>query len=171
MLKYTLCLIRNGDQFLLLNRIKKPQMGTWNGVGGKIESGETPLESVIRETFEETGIQLKEIVYAGNAVFQSKKGCDGMYLFIAELPAGGYRRTPFATAEGILDWKPVDWILHEENRGVAANLKAYLPAILDGKLGLTHMFTYEQHEIVEYVTIGIETDEIQSAYPSAAHAD
>lgn len=39
MLKYTLCLIRNDDQLLLLNRVKKPQMGMWNGVGGKIEVG------------------------------------------------------------------------------------------------------------------------------------
>ena len=78
MLKYTLCLIKNGDQFLLLNRLKKPQMGTWNGVGGKIESGETPRESVIREIFEETGILLKELVYAGNVIFKSTEGRVGL---------------------------------------------------------------------------------------------
>lgn len=103
MLKYTLCLIRCKDEILLLNRVKKPQMGMWNGVGGKIEFGETPLESVVRETFEETGIQLKEITYAGNVIFKSSIGREGMYLFTAELPEGTYPPTPLATAEGILD--------------------------------------------------------------------
>ena len=55
---YTLCLIRQDDHFLLLNRQKQPAMGMWNGVGGKIEPGETPTAAVIRETFEETGIAL-----------------------------------------------------------------------------------------------------------------
>ena len=30
--------------------------GTWNGIGGKIEIGETPLEAMERESDEETGI-------------------------------------------------------------------------------------------------------------------
>ena len=164
MLKYTLCLIQSGDRFLLLNRVKKPQMGMWNGVGGKIEIGETPFESVHRETFEETGIGLKEITYAGNVVFKSKDGEDGMYLFMAELPEGEFKETPIGTAEGILDWKEVDWILHEDNRGVAANLRAYLPAVLKGRLNLEHLFTYEQREIVDYTTAKIVEDEINLEY-------
>ena len=56
MYRYTLCLIRKNDQWLLLNRQKQPAMGMWNGVGGKIEAGESPAESVTRETFEETGL-------------------------------------------------------------------------------------------------------------------
>nr|WP_290754672.1 MULTISPECIES: hypothetical protein [unclassified Exiguobacterium] len=35
--RYTLCLIRHADSFLLVNRQKRPAMGMWNGVGGKIE--------------------------------------------------------------------------------------------------------------------------------------
>ncbi len=36
MYKYTICFIRKGNKILLLNRNKKPNMGMWNGVGGKI---------------------------------------------------------------------------------------------------------------------------------------
>lgn len=164
MLKYTLCLIKNEDQFLLLNRLKKPQMGTWNGVGGKIESGETPLESVIRETFEETGILLKELVYAGNVIFKSTEGQEGMYLFIANLPKGSHLETPAGTAEGILDWKPADWILHKDNRGVAANLRAYLPAVLEGRMGLEHLFIYDQGVILDYTTAELSGIEINEKY-------
>ena len=47
-------------------------MGMWNGVGGKIEDNETPYEGIIRETLEETGIDLPRVTYKGNVVFKSK---------------------------------------------------------------------------------------------------
>ena len=30
--------------------------GRWNGVGGKVEEGETPAEAMVRECFEETSL-------------------------------------------------------------------------------------------------------------------
>ncbi len=54
------CYISNGDQFLLLKTLEsKSQGGAWGFPGGKLEPGETPLDAVIRETREETGIELK----------------------------------------------------------------------------------------------------------------
>ena len=63
MYKYTICFIRKGNEILLLNRNKKPNMGMWNGVGGKIEENETPYKGIIRETLEETGIELPSVTY------------------------------------------------------------------------------------------------------------
>lgn len=68
MYKYTICFIRKGNNILLLNRNKKPTMGMWNGVGGKIEDNETPYEGIIREAFEETGIELQNVTYKGNII-------------------------------------------------------------------------------------------------------
>lgn len=44
-------------EHLLLLRAKKPNLGTWSPVGGKLETGigESPFECAVRETFEETG--------------------------------------------------------------------------------------------------------------------
>lgn len=58
MITYNICFIRRGDQILLLNRQKSSWMGAWNGIGGKIEQGESPVESVRREVLEETGLFL-----------------------------------------------------------------------------------------------------------------
>ncbi|MDE0583427.1 8-oxo-dGTP diphosphatase [Planococcus sp. A6] len=155
MLKYTLCLIRNGDKILLLNREKSPQMGMWNGVGEKIEPGETPLESAIRETFEETGIRLTDMLHAGNVLFTNESSRQGMYLFMADLPETQVLATPLGTREGILDWKSIDWILQKDNRGVAANLRAYLPSLLNGDLGLEHCIIYKNREIAEYTAAAL----------------
>lgn len=41
--KYTLCFCLCSDQVLMLYRKKAPNKNFWNGLGGKIEVGETPL--------------------------------------------------------------------------------------------------------------------------------
>jgi 8-oxo-dGTP diphosphatase len=53
------CFCSVGEKFLLLKRHSdKPQGGTWCLPAGKMEKGETPLEAVLREVKEETGIDL-----------------------------------------------------------------------------------------------------------------
>lgn len=57
----TMCYIRQGDQILMLHRIKKAvdiNHGKWIGVGGKFEPGESPDECICREVLEETGLIL-----------------------------------------------------------------------------------------------------------------
>jgi len=46
---------------LLLKRSAKKRFkpGAWGSVGGKMESGETPIQAAVRETWEEAGIRLK----------------------------------------------------------------------------------------------------------------
>ena len=41
---YTTCFVRCGESVLMLLRNRPPNAGLWNGVGGKISPGETPLE-------------------------------------------------------------------------------------------------------------------------------
>lgn len=55
------CFCLSGDKMLLLKRAKdKPQGGFWGSPGGKLEVNESPINAVIRETFEETGIRLDQ---------------------------------------------------------------------------------------------------------------
>ncbi|WP_433596302.1 NUDIX domain-containing protein [Lysinibacillus xylanilyticus] len=65
MYKYTVCFVKNENNILMLNREKSPIMGVWNGVGGKIEKGETPDEGALREVFEETGIRVERYFSKG----------------------------------------------------------------------------------------------------------
>lgn len=49
-------------RFLMLKRAKPPNKGLWSPIGGKLEmpTGESPFECAIRESKEETGIDLTE---------------------------------------------------------------------------------------------------------------
>ena len=58
--------LEKDNKYLMLYRNKKKNdmnQGKWLGVGGHVEEGETPLEAVIRETKEETGLDLKSAEY------------------------------------------------------------------------------------------------------------
>jgi 8-oxo-dGTP diphosphatase len=151
MLKYTICFIKRNDEILLLNRDKNPNMGLWNGVGGKIETDESPIEGILRETWEETGLLLKEVTYAGNVVWKSQHGESGMYVFIADLPETMNIDTPIKVEEGILDWKKIDWILDSNNNGVVSNIHHFLPKMLNGQYGFEHIFVYGNGTITEYM--------------------
>lgn len=47
-------------KFLLLKRKKTPNQGLWSPIGGKLEmtEGESPFECAVRETKEETGLEI-----------------------------------------------------------------------------------------------------------------
>ena len=53
MLETTLCLLKKENEILLAMKKRGFGEGKYNGVGGKIEGGETPDEAMIRETKEE----------------------------------------------------------------------------------------------------------------------
>lgn len=149
MLKYTICFIRKGTQILMLNRNKSPNMGLWNGVGGKIEEGELPEDSVKREIMEETGICIEEVMYTGNVTWSSVNGDGGMYVFLAEVVSDD-RNFPISTREGLLEWKEIDWILDENNRGIVSNIHQFLPKMMEGIDNVEHHFVYENSRVVDY---------------------
>ncbi|WP_396128043.1 NUDIX domain-containing protein [Exiguobacterium mexicanum] len=76
MYRYTLCLLKSGQDVLLLNRKKPPAMGLWNGVGGKIELGETVEASVCREVFEaDMRLNILSIKGRSSCTGNSMSGC------------------------------------------------------------------------------------------------
>lgn len=105
MYKHTLCFIKKNEEILMLNREYDPVKGLWNGVGGKIEKGETPLENAIREIKEETNIEVKheQIQFKGIIKWEDSSYSGGMYAYLIELHNEFTYHTPKKVSEGILE--------------------------------------------------------------------
>lgn len=89
----------------MLHRIKKADdmhAGKWNGLGGKLEPGETPEACVVREVWEESGLRLIDPRLRGVITFpQFSKGEDWYcFLFTATRFAGQL----IDSTEGELAW-------------------------------------------------------------------
>ena len=81
----TLCYVRSEGKTLMVLRDKKEgdiHFGKWNGLGGKIESGESPRDCVIREVFEESGIKLENPILIGILTFPNFTLGMDWYVFV-----------------------------------------------------------------------------------------
>jgi 8-oxo-dGTP diphosphatase len=140
----------------MLHRTKDPNKGKWNGVGGKIEPGETPLDACVREVREETGLRVRNVTLRGIATFNDESG---MYIFTAESTSG----EPTACPEGKLEWKSLLWILTSPD--VAVTVPHFLPEVLGTNPPLEHAFTFADNgELLDYTVRELHSDELVLAH-------
>jgi 8-oxo-dGTP diphosphatase len=106
----TLCYLRRDGQTLMVHRVKKANdmhAGKWNGLGGKLEAGETPEECAVREIYEEAGFVARNPQLKGILTFPAFDDFEDWYVFV-------YVVTDF---EGVLIDSPegdLRWIDNEE---------------------------------------------------------
>ncbi len=92
---------------VLLIRKTKPdwQKGKLNGVGGKIEPGETPIKAMVREFREETTIATAETDWIGRGVMEGHRA-DGthwaIYIYMARLDGKIKEGMPSPTEEELV---------------------------------------------------------------------
>lgn len=144
-LRYTLIFLLKDHAVLMLHRRNPPNQGLWNGVGGRIEPGEGPLECAMREVREETGLQVVSLHYAGVVSwdgFETPPG--GLYLFTAPAPDGEV----VSNGEGVLAWKDLDWIF--SSKEVVSNIAIFGPIALSGAPAREYLFHYRAGEIQSY---------------------
>ena len=100
----TLCYIENNGQYLMLHRTKKPNdinEGKWIGVGGHVESDESPEECLVREVREETGLTLTSYKFRGLVTFVNSE-CESELMCV--FTADGYTGELITCNEGELRW-------------------------------------------------------------------
>ena len=107
----TLCYVKQKGKTLMLHRIKKENdmhAGKWNGLGGKLEPGETPEECVIREVYEESGLTIRNPRFHGMLTFPGFDN-DDWYGFV--FTATDFSGTLIDSPEGVLQWIADDELL------------------------------------------------------------
>jgi 8-oxo-dGTP diphosphatase len=104
----TICVLKNGDHFLLLKRAKEPNKGLYTPLGGKLDPFETPLNAAIRETWEESGIKVNNMEFRGILTETSPGDYNWIsYVYLAEIE----KQFTAQSDEGSLEWMHVDDLL------------------------------------------------------------
>jgi 8-oxo-dGTP diphosphatase len=102
----TLCYLRQGGKTLMIHRVKKANdmhLGKWNGLGGKLNPGETPEECARREIYEESGLKVLSLQFKGILTFPSFAEEEDWYAFVFVVEAFGGELVD-CSEEGNLKW-------------------------------------------------------------------
>lgn len=129
-------------EHLLLLRAKAPNLGVWSPIGGKLETeiGESPFECAVRETHEETGLEITtadlhlfamiaEKAYEGQShwlmfLFRCRKPIDGLPPEIAEGRFGFFSRQTIETLPIPETDRAALWPIYDRYRDRFVALKA-----------------------------------------------
>jgi 8-oxo-dGTP diphosphatase len=126
----TLCaIIRDGEVLLQRKAAGRFGEGKWNGAGGKLKPGEDPVDGVVREVMEETGLRIREPRRHGvlDHYFGDRSSpAWSVHVFSATEFDGD----PVRSEEGELRWFPVEEIPYEE---MWEDDLHWLPLLLEGR--------------------------------------
>ena len=144
----TLCYVEKENKYLMLHRIKKENdmhKGLWIGLGGKMEEGESPEDCVIREVFEESGLQINSPKLRGIMTFPKDFNQEDWYVFL--FTANEFTGELKLNDEGELAWiektKMNDLPMHEGDR-------YFLKWIKEHKGIFSAKFLYEAGALKDY---------------------
>ena len=146
----TLCYIKQNNQTLMLHRIKKENdihKNKWNGLGGKLEPGESPEECVKREVFEESGLIIESPNLHGVITFPKFDGIDDWIVFV--YTANNFKGNLIECNEGKLDWVSDDQLL---NLNLWEGDKIFIPWLTQDKF-FSAKFIYEKKKLINYDVI------------------
>lgn len=136
-----LFVIRAG-KILLIRKKRGFGAGKINGPGGKIDPGETALQSAVRETLEELGITVLGAERHGDLHFQFQ---DGLSLHCAVFRAQNFEGEPRETEEAVPLWTPLDAIPYDE---MWADDRHWLPLLIRGA-HFTGYFEFDGEELLQ----------------------
>ncbi len=125
----TLLFLHDQDRVLLAMKKRGVGVGKWNGVGGKVEAGETIEQAMIRECQEEIGVT--PLAYRQVAEFDFDFPGDGYQAYVYVYLAKSWVGEPTESEEMSPQWfTPVN-IPYEQ---MWSDDKLWLPRILNGEL-------------------------------------
>ena len=142
-----ICYLFKDNNVLMLFRNKKKKdinKEKWIGVGGHIEEGETPLEAVIRETYEETELHINKCELVAEVTFFFKEDVEMMRVFTCDDFSG---EVNYDCSEGTLEWIPLEKLF---SIPLWEGDKYFLKPILSKEPFFEMVMRYEDDKLVEY---------------------
>ena len=149
----TLCHIINGNKVLLKMAARGVSKGKWNGLGGKIDNGESPKQSAIREVREESGLVVKDMRERGTLYFY-KGSRDILFVKMHLFSATKFDGKLTESDEGKLKWFNLDKLPYDE---MWDDDRFWWPLMFDGlKFEGEFVFDQEMNRVVSYSISKIE---------------
>jgi 8-oxo-dGTP diphosphatase len=132
--------VRSGDDVLMIHRVGRDgdfHAGKWNGLGGKMEPDESPLEAARRELLEESGLDLPSAAFRALGVVQfpnfKPARAEDWVVFLFTAVVGTEARAmvaDFRCTEGALHWVPACEVM---NLNLWPGDRFFLPTVLKGE--------------------------------------
>jgi 8-oxo-dGTP pyrophosphatase MutT (NUDIX family) len=145
----TVCVILDGNRVLLGRKKRGFGTGLWNGFGGKLMPGETLEQGAVRETREEAGIEVKNLLKRGVIIFEFKG--NPVLMEVHFWSTSDFSGTPVETEEMAPQWFDTAAIPYDQ---MFADDRYWFPLLLAGKnfagtASFTDEYTMLHHDIHE----------------------
>lgn len=159
-IRRTLLFLRRDDQILLAMKKRGFGAGKWNGVGGKLEEGESLEDATIRETQEEIGVAALKFHLVAEHDFIQDAEEDPWHMYVYAYLCDEWQGEPEESEEMRPQWYQTDAIPYEN---MWEDDKYWLPQVLQGqKVQGTFIFDSDdkllKHTITPVDTLPIEAD-------------
>ncbi len=144
---YCLVYLKNQGEVLLIRKAHgRVYEGQWIGLGGKLEPGEDPASSAIREFKEECGLMLADPKLRGTFIWIDEVRCGIVHIFTGTEWTGRLSESD----EGQLQWHRIADLTKLE--GLVEHQRLFLDRILlDNNHFYSGIAVYQEDEMVEYV--------------------
>ena len=120
--KATRCFIINNKKVMAIKYKEPNRRAGWYDIpGGKIEKDETPIQTAIREVFEETTLVVDKLERKGNLIVEYPDRIFDFEVFIAKQFSG----FPADLQENSSEWIEIDELLSKHN--IFANIQLLSP--------------------------------------------
>lgn len=138
------------DEKVVVTKYKEgnKKFGYYDIPGGKIEEGETPEQTVIREIKEETGLKVGDLKYKGNMIIEYPNRIFDFDIFIANDSEG----VPQEFEENTSEWIEINELLQKEK--ILSNIlildKFFIKGLIDDKYNFKmHIQVDEKENILD----------------------
>lgn len=151
----SLVLLKKGDDILLAMKKRGFGANLWNGVGGKIEPGETIEQALVRETQEEIGVTPLEWRKVAEHDFVMDADSDKpWHMFVHAYICSQWQGEPAESEEMAPRWFKINEIPYDE---MWQDDIVWLPQVLKGKQ-LRGKFTFDHQDNMMGAEFAFVTD-------------
>lgn len=145
----SLIFLRRGDEILLAMKKRGFGEGRWNGVGGKVEEGETVEQAMIRETQEEIGVTPTTFEKVADIRFDEFFKGEPTLMHVHIYTSTAWEGDPVESEEMAPRWFSLKDIPYD---AMWADDPYWLPAVLEGKK-ISADFKLDEKDVIVTHTI------------------